>query len=231
MVNSMNVYGDLSISQLPEGNWQETEEAYVEMSGGLIGTLQNTESKRSMEHSRPMESSNLTDGYVDMNTLTRQRREGSMKCSNTKTSQTRTKLCAMVLLAITVSAVISIAVSVATQVVFEYVIQDFQPTSDHPIKFNCSSWIAARCTLNYTDNSTYECVTESIPIGGLIPMNMQCVQLSAYELSLPMTIFLIIEEELNEAKCSCTVKNDNNKNSTLLCGIWINNCSPNNNRS
>jgi hypothetical protein len=228
----MNVYGDLSISQLPEGNWQETEEAYVEMSGGLIDTLQNTESlKRSVEpNNTPMDSSNPTDGYVDMNTLTRKRKEESIKCSSMKTNRTKTKSCTTVLLAITVSAVISIAVSVATQIFFEYIFHDIQSPSDHPTKFNCTSWIAARCTLNYIDNSTYECVTESIGIGdnGLILMSMQCVQLSAYELSLPMTSFLIIEEELNEAKCSCTVKNDSNKNSTLLCGIWISNCSPNN---
>ena len=232
----MNVYGDLSTSQLPEGNWQETEEAYVEMSGGLIDTLQNTESlKRSMEHNT---SSNLTDGYVDMNTLTRKRKEmmeETLKSSSKKTSLTKTKLCAMVLLAITMSAVISIAVSVATQILFEHVINmhDNQSSFDHLAKFNCSSWIAARCNLNYTNDDTYECVTEAVPIEdkGLIAMAIQCVQLGAYELSLPMVTSLIFEEESNEAKCSCRVKNSSNKNSTLLCGIWISNCSPKNSRS
>ena len=236
----MNVYGDLSTSQLPEGNWQETEEAYVEMSGGLIDALQNTESlKRSMEHNtRPMESSNLTDGYVDMNTLTRMRKEmmeETLKSSSKKTSLTKIKLCAMVLLAITMSAVISIAVSVATQILFEYFIHmhDNQSSFDHLAKFNCSSWIAARCNLNYTNDDTCECVTEAVPIEDkcLIAMAIQCVQLGAYELSLPMATSLIFEEESNEAKCSCRVKNSSNKNSTLLCGIWISNCSPNNSRS
>lgn len=239
----MNVYGDLSTSQLPEGNWQETEEAYVEMSGGLIDTLQNTHSlKRSIEHNTgPMESSNLTDGYVDMNTLTRKRKEmmeKALKSSSKKTSLTKTKLCAMVLLAITMSAVISIAVSVATQILFEYVIhmhdnQLNQSSFDHLAKFNCSSWIAARCNLNYTDNNTYECVTEAVLIEdkGLIAMGIQCVQLGAYELNLPMATSLVFEEESKEAKCSCRVKNSSNENSTLFCGIWISNCSPNNSRS
>ena len=233
--NNMNPYGDLSLSQLPEGNWQETEEAYVEMSGGLIDTLQNTDSlKRSMEHStRPMERSNLTDGYVDMNTLTRKRKEvmeEAIKSSSKKTSLTKTKLCAMVFLAITMSAVISIAVSVATQILFDYVIHDNQlnqSSLDHLTRFNCSSWIAARCTLNYTDNNTYECLTEAVSIEdkGLIAVGIQCVQISTYELSLPMVTTLIIAEESNEAKCSCIVNNNSNKNSTLLCGIRKSNCS------
>ena len=239
----MNVYGDLSTSQLPDGNWQETEEAYVEMSGGLIDTLppQNTESlKRSMEHNtRPMESSSLTDGYVDMNTLTRKRKEmmkEAIKCSSKKIRQKKTKLCTMVYLTITMSAVISVVVSMATQMLLKYVIYDNESSSDHPATFNytCSSWIAARCTLTYTDNNTYECTTEDFPIRdkGLIAVGIECVQLSGQE-SLLIATSLIIEEESNEAKCSCVVKNDSNKNiiSTLICGIWIRNCSPNNNRS
>lgn len=230
--NNMNVYDDLSLSQLPEGNWQETEETYVEMSGGLIDTLQNADNlKRSMEHSaKPMERSNLTDGYVDINTLTRKRNEEAMKSSGKKTSL---KMCTMVFLAITMSVVISIAVSVATQILIDYVFHDNQPSYDHLTKFNCSSWIAARCTLNYTNSDTYECLTEAVWIEDkdLIAVGIQCVQISTYELSLPMATTLIIAEESNEAKCSCIVNNNSNKNSTLYCGIWISNCSPNNIRS
>lgn len=234
--SNMNVYGDLSTSQLPEGNWQETEETYVEMSGGLIDAPQNTQSlKGTMERNiRPTESTDLTDGYVDMNTLAGKRKEmmkEAINRSSKKASPTKTKLCTMVLLAITVSAVISIAVSVAQQILLEYVIHDNQSLSDHLTKFNCSSWIAARCTLNYIDNNTYECATDAVPIKDedLIVMGIQCVQLSAYELSLPMTTSLIVEEESNVAKCSCTVKDNSQKDFTLLCGIWIRNCSPKNN--
>ena len=226
----MNVYGDLSQSQVAEGNWQETEETYVEMSGGLMDTLQKSDSlKRSMDQStRPMESSNLTEGYVDMNTLTRKRMEEALRSSSKKSSQAKTRLCAMLLLAIALSVIISIALSVATQMVFKYAIHD--QGLNQPSFVNCSTQIAARCMLRFTDNNTYNCVTEAVPIEDklLTAVGIQCVQINAFELSPPMITSLILEDESNKARCSCTVMNNSNNNSALLCGFWVSDCSLNN---
>ena len=236
-----SVYGNLAPPTSVEEAQQETEEAYVEMSGDLMDTLQKSNSlKKSVEYETNV-SSHLVDGYVDIETLVRRKQQkkagkiSSKKNSQTKrSSMSKTKVCATVLMAIILSALISIAVSVATHMLFMHIIhnQDFSGPSlnDWP-KFNCSMVLARRCALNHTDSNTYECKTGTIPVEHQFPttMDIQCVQISDLESSLPMMTSLVFIEESNQVGCICTVRNGSDNNSTLhaQCGIWINECSTN----
>ena len=241
----MNVYGDFSEPQQAEGTWQENEEIYVEMSGALMDAFQKSDSfmdyrtrrkETSPMESKPRESSNVTEPYADIDIHARkikERKEEAIKFSSKKGETLKTKLCATVFLALIVSVIFSIAASAATWMLFEYVIfnqqsMTNQSSSDILTKFNCRPRIVARCSLNFTDSNTFECVTEAVPIDRLQAIGIQCIQISTTKLIQPMITSLIIAEESNEAKCSCTVTNNHNTTSTLFCGIWVSNCTLNN---
>ena len=156
----------------------------------------------------------------------------------TKSSMSRAKVfCIVAFLVISLSAFISIAMSLATHMLIVHAIhpQDFnkqdQPSFNGQATFNCSAEIASTCSLKNSNSNIYNCTTEAVLIKDelLTTMAMQCIQIDDFELSMPIVTSLIVRESSNEARCYCSVLIGGNIiiNSTLLCGIWVSKCSPN----
>ena len=226
---------------LEEGNWQETEEAYVEMSGTLMETLQKMDSLKKSEEHCASHTSTINDGYTDIEKLakTKSTTEKASKIQSKKNSKAmksstgKAKLvCAMAVLAITFGAVTATAVSVATNLLFEYVIYDHsshQPSFAVPTSLNCSARIASKCSLNNSVNNTYSCTTEAVHIEDefTTTMAIQCIQINDFESNLLIVTSLIFTENPNRARCYCTILTGSTNNSTIFCGVWVNQCSPN----
>ena len=235
----MDVYGDMSQKELEEV-WQETEETYVEMSAGIMDTLQTTVNAKKSTEQCNSKTSMPADRYVDIDTLTRRNKgqETASKNSNKKSSHEKTlniKLCVTAFLVIILSAFISIGMSVATHMFFAHIIHDkdvgesTQPFLNDSTSFNCSARIANQCSLTKINNNSYSCETEDVLIeDSSLTLGIQCIQVKGLDLISPMITSLIVREEPNKARCSCTVMNISDSNSTMICGIWVNKCSPNN---
>lgn len=236
----MNVYGDLSLPGLEEENWQDAEETYVEMSGGLVDGLKNMNNLKETTEQSPTIISTLSQGgYIEINTLKERSEEAgtshNKKISQKKESSTsKAKMCATVHLVIILTALLSVATSVATHMIFMHIIHSEdrngppQPSLCNTTTFNCTAEIASRCSLEST-NDTYTCKTEAVLIEDscdMTTLGIQCMQINGYDFS--MVTALVFEEKSNKAQCICSIMKSSDNNSTLSCGIWVNKCSPNN---
>ena len=232
--NKIDVYSNLSEQSHVHQNWTENEDTYIEMSGGLIDTLQKSDSlKRSMEHSTAARlSSSIADGYMDIDTLRRQQedaKKGPAKTSDVhkKSGISKANVCAAVLFILILSVLLSVAISVSMHLLFVRVIDQLWPLRDFTA-FNCSAKIASRCVMSQAYNGTYNCTTGGVQTEAtsLTTTGIQCVQLNGSELDSTMETTLIYDEESHEAMCYCTITSDINNNFTfsLVCGIWVSQC-------
>ena len=233
--NKIDVYSNLSEPHYEHQNWTENEDTYIEMSGGLMDTLQKSSSlKRSEEHSATARfSSSLADGYIDLDTLRRQKKakEDAEKDNGPKMRPgvSNARLLSAVFVVIIVSTLVSVAVSVGTHVLFTRIFDLQSPSTDLTTGgLNCSAKVASKCSLSLANNDTYNCTTEKVKTEDtfVTTTGIQCIQLDGFELSLPVGTSLIYDEESHEARCYCTAVNDSKNNFTfsLVCGIWVSQC-------